>query len=166
MKILLISAVLFAGYFFSSYKESLLVIGYYYDGPHQIDIKRGLAYWHTNNFEFKQVLNIEDAYLIVSHTNPSQIADSKWVAQYNNRNKTIYVNNKYDKVLRGDNLSGVIAHEAGHFLGLEHNNETKSVMNNKMPYDTTPSFLDKTRARNQIRILYYKKIIDDNIFSK
>ena len=166
MKILLIAAAFFAGFFFYSNKEETFVVNYYYEGPYQIEIQNGLVSWHTDTFKFKQVSNIEEAYLIISHVNPSYISNPKWVAQYNHRNKTIYINNKYDRILKGSDLSGVVAHEAGHFIGLEHNLEGNSIMNNKTPYDTTPSSRDKERAANQIRILYYKKFIDEKIFSK
>jgi predicted Zn-dependent protease len=148
------------GYHYISIPKHL-VIEYYYDGKHTADVQKGLDFWSRIGLEFIPVDNIEEAYLIISHVNPERIQNPRWVAQYMPRQKTILINNKYQKILVKQNLSGVIAHETGHFLGLDHNNEKKSIMNNKSEYDTAPSYMDIQRAKKQFLSVYIKKKLDN-----
>jgi hypothetical protein len=137
-------------------------IEYYYDGPFPKEIQKGLDYWGSNRMEFTRVDDRRSSVLFIQHVDSEYIKNNKWVAQYVPRTKTIMLNNHYNKYLKGQYLSAVVAHEAGHFIGLGHNDEMNSIMNYKVEYNkTSPSFLDKQRANSRITLLYYKKIFNN-----
>jgi len=164
MKMFIVGILLFA-FYFKVTEQKTISIEYYYDGPYEIEIQKGLDYWGSNRMEFVRVDDIESAYLKIEFVNPQYIKKHNWVAQYVPSTRTIMLNKKYEKHLKGQYLSSTVAHEAGHFIGLDHNNETKSIMNYKIKHDTAPTFLDKQRANNKITLLYYKKKFNEYIFS-
>lgn len=164
MKLLLIIAIGILFYFEFKRDKSLL-IEYYYDGPYPEEIARGLDYWTTNRLAFKKTESIDSAYLIIEHADPNRIKKSDWVAQYSPRIKTILLNKNYDHVLKDEYLSGAVAHEAGHMLGLGHNTEEGSIMNDKILSTAKPSMLDKLKVNDKISYLYYKKIIEKFLLS-
>jgi hypothetical protein len=157
MKNIIVIAVLIGGFFYFTNDKSVS-IEYYYDGNYPNEIQKGLDYWGSNRMEFIRTKNPRNAFLHIQHVDPKYIKNKNWVAQYVPRTKTIMLNNYYDKYLKGNYLSATVAHEAGHFIGLAHNDETNSIMNYKLEYSkTAPSFLDKQRANDRITLLYYKK---------
>jgi hypothetical protein len=160
VKLLLIIAigVLF---YFEFKREKSLLIEYYYDGPYPEEIARGLDYWTTNRLAFKRTESIDSAYLIIEHADPSRIKKPDWVAQYSPRTKTVLLNKEYDHVLKGEYLSGAVAHEAGHMLGLGHTTEEGSIMNDKILSTAKPSMLDKLKVNDKISYLYYKRLIEN-----
>lgn len=162
---LLIIAALVVFLYFEFKREKTIVIEYYYDGPYQQEVVNGLNYWTTNRLNFKQVDSIDNAYLIIEHTDPSRIKKSDWVAQYSPRTKTILLNKAYDHVLKEDYLSGAIAHETGHMFGLQHNTEEGSIMNDKILSNTQPTMLDKLRVNDKLTYFYYKKLIENFLLS-
>jgi hypothetical protein len=159
VKLLLILIVGVLSYFEYN-RDKTLLIEYYYEGPYQEEISNGLNYWVTNRLNFKQVNSIDQAYLIIEHADPSRIKKSDWVAQYSPRTKTILLNKNYDHVLKGEYLSGAVAHEAGHMLGLGHTTEEGSIMNDKILSTAKPSMLDKLKVNDKISYLYYKRLIE------
>ena len=164
MKMFIIGILLFA-FYFKATEQKTISIEYYYSGPYESEIQRGLDYWGSNRMEFVRVDDVEAAYLKIEFVDPEYIKKHNWVAQYVPNTRTIMLNKKYEKNLRGQYLSSTVAHEAGHFIGLEHNNETKSIMNYKINHDTAPTFLDKKRANIKITILYYKKKFNEYLLS-
>jgi hypothetical protein len=158
---LFIIAALAVFLYFEFKREKSVVIEYYYDGPYQEEIANGLNYWTTNRLSFKKVDSIDNAYLIIEHADSSRIKKSDWVAQYSPRTKTILLNKNYDHVLKGDYLSGAIAHETGHMFGLKHNTEEGSIMNDKILSSTQPTMLDKLRVNDKISYLYYKRLVEN-----
>lgn len=163
MKFLSLIAILFGCLFFFC-SDKIFVVKYYYEGPHQQEVQKGLSHWHTENFLFERTDNQKEAYLNIFHAPLSQKTNPNWVAQYNHRSRTILIYDKPD-VFNSKNLIGIISHEAGHFLGLDHNEEPDSVMNIKTPYHTIPSSLDKQEAINLLPVLFVKKIIDEKFLN-
>lgn len=164
MKLLLIIAVGVLSYFEFNRDKSLL-IEYYYEGPYLEEISKGLDSWVTNRLIFKRVESIDDAYLIIEHAKPERIKKADWVAQYSPRTKTVLLNKNYDHVLQGEYLSGAVAHETGHMLGLQHTDEDGSIMNEKILSTAKPTMLDKLRANDKISYLYYKRLLEKFLLS-
>lgn len=154
--------LLLLGCIFLFCNEKNLEVKYYYDGPHPQEIQKGLEHWHSKNFLFKKTNTLKEAYLTISHVPSSGKTNPNWVAQYNHRTKSILIYNKVN-YFNSEELIGIVAHEAGHFLGLEHNEEPDSVMNIKTSYDTIPSVKDKQKAINLVPSLFIKKTIDEKI---
>lgn len=165
MRLLSILSIILLGCLFFFLGKEKINVKYYYEGPYQKEIQHGLEYWQTENFLFEKTNNQKEAYLNIFHVPLSQKTNSNWVAQYNHRSRAILI---YDRpeTFNPKNLIGIVSHEAGHFLGLDHNDEPDSVMNIKTPYHTIPSSLDKQEAMNLLPILFVKKIIDEKIFPK
>jgi hypothetical protein len=154
--------------FFILYKftePKVVCIEYYYDGRFDTEVQTGLDYWASNRMEFVRVDNVEDAYLKIEHVDSSYIKKKNWVAQYVPNTRTIMLNKNYDNYLKGQYLSSTVAHEAGHFIGLDHNNESKSIMNNKIQHDVSPTFVDKQRANDNITLLFYKKKLNTFLYN-
>lgn len=157
-----LSLILLSGCVFLFCCKKDLTIKYYYNGPFPLEIQKGLEHWHSKNFLFEKTNFQEDAYLKIFHTSSREKTNPNWIAQYNHRSRTILI---YDKASRlgSEELIGIVCHEAGHFLGLDHNDEFDSIMNIKTPYDTIPSATDKQRTINLMPTLFVKKTIDEKI---
>jgi hypothetical protein len=161
--IFIIFLIIFGFYHLTDDKS--VSIPYYYDGPFLIEIQKGLDSWGSTRMEFFRANDINSAFLYIYHVDAKHIKNSRWVAQYVPRTRTIMLNNDYDRILKGDYLSSVITHESGHFLGLDHNDESNSIMNYKIKHNSrTPSFLDKQRANDKITTVYYRKILNDFLY--
>lgn len=163
MKNILIIFAFIGGFLFFT-KDDPVTIEYYYGGPYTKEVQAGLDYWATNRLQFIRVDDVQSAFLKIEHVAPEYIKNPRWVAQYAPRTKTIMLNGKYKDHLKGQYLIGTIAHEAGHFIGLDHNDELNSIMNHKIEYNLAPSFLDKQRAGKKISLLYYRKVFNDFIY--
>jgi hypothetical protein len=165
MKNIFIIGIAIFGYWYFTQEQKSVTINYFYSGPYSKEINEGLNYWASNNLQFVKVDDIDSAFLEIKHVDSNYIKKENWAAQYVPRKKTIMLNNFYKDKLHGDYLVSVVAHEAGHFIGLDHNDEMNSIMNYRVKPNMAPSFLDKQRANKKITILYYRKAIEDFLYN-
>jgi hypothetical protein len=122
-----------------------LHVNYYYDGDRIFCVHDGLESWSRANIDFKRTFDKKDADVLIDHIPQSQCDSITEVAEHNSGK--IHINADYQTTDK--QLTGVIAHEFGHYLGLHHNHDN-SVMNIDIPYGILPTDLDIARVRFEI----------------
>lgn len=122
-----------------------LQVKYYYTGDRIFCVYDGLTSWNRANVSFTRTFDIKDADIIIDHIPQDQCDLITEVAEHNNGK--IHINKDYKTTDK--ELTGVIAHEFGHYLGLHHNHDN-SIMNIEIPYGILPTDLDIQRVRFNI----------------
>jgi hypothetical protein len=129
-------------YWYNSYdKNKTFIVKYYYEGDRDECVYNGLNSWYKTNIKFERVFDKSKAILTIDHLPQNKCDIPNEVAEYQNNkihiNKDYYTNDKQ--------ITGVIAHEIGHYFGLHHNKDD-SVMNIEIPYGILPTDLDIRRV--------------------
>ena len=159
MKKIIVAVFFVAVVYFYIKDKVVLEVEYFYDGPYTEMVDKGIKKWESKNIVFTKVDREEDAYLIIKHADPSLFKVSTWSAQYISRTKTIMLNNKYDYLFKRGYIERTIAHETGHFLGLSHNGNKKSIMYPDLSDEMNLYFLDRKEAESKIIIAFLVKQI-------
>jgi hypothetical protein len=149
VKFLLILLLFFSGFWYI--RNQPIVIFYTYNGPYPCQIHKGLNQWNLSNIFFKKS---DCGILHITHNNPQDLTNPFWGGEY--RNSHILLNQRYR--LTEEHLKNLVTHEAGHFIGLNHNSNANSLMNHSSSYDTKMSKEDIQSAKNVKILLWFKML--------
>ena len=126
-----------------------ITVPYYYCGNKVQEIHTGLNKWNAAGIYFRRVTN--NFSLCVRH----EEIDSDTGGLY--QNKEIFVNTKYK--FTNKDLTSLVGHEAGHFIGLSHSDEQASIMRLGYPYIENPNDSDVFKAFLLKPLIFLKKHI-------
>lgn len=98
---------------------------YYTEGLDDSVVANAIAQWDLKDLKCVKVFSPKEANLVFKKTNELSTPNRYGESNY----REIRINNKYK--LNNKELTNLISHEFGHYLSLSHNDEPRSIMNNK-----------------------------------
>ena len=147
----------FLGYLICT-PEQEVTLRYYTKNIHPNIINKATKIWIDSNILFVQTSDEKQADIVIEAVDKEYMFYE--ISMGEQRAKTILINNSY--TLSNNELTRLIAHEIGHFLGLDHSVQNNSIMNEKISLESRKVLAEDThniikmRASILCRIYFYR----------